>query len=231
MTKASLQKLTLNIGMAGIAAMLFTLLFGTYSSWYSLAYIALMTAIFTVAISFIRSRIDAGYEKRISAETPVDWEVQVNDVAVGRLTDVELASIQRRVFHDVTVALTQGKNALGVALNVLTLYLKTIPLLMFWFVAAAIALDPTAVQQDLATYAGANSQQLLAEFIQLLKTLTTATILVCPVMALLGLRFGYEDKYRQVVGEQIRAHCKTPAEGKIQLFSLNQLESGAHAHR
>ncbi|EPQ6932426.1 hypothetical protein ACUVZD_000069 [Pseudomonas aeruginosa] len=222
MTKAALQKLMINIGMAPAAALLFTLLFGTLNNGYGIMHVLLMTAVFAVAIGYLRSRIDAGYEKRINAEAPLNWEVQVNGVAVGHLNDADYAKLQQRVLHEPAVAVAQGKNFLKVAINIVSIYLTTIPLVFFWGSVLLLVISPESAQQVVAEMAQATPEQLtagLARTLQALAILLAMTGFVAPIF---GLRFGHQDEYRKAVGELIRAHCKTPAEGKIDLFNYGR---------
>lgn len=219
MTKAAFQKLMINIGMAAAAALLFTLLFGTLNNGYGIMHALLMTAVFAVAIGYLRSRIDAGYEKRINAEAPLNWEVQVNRVAVGHLNDADYAKLQQRVLHEPAVAVAQGKNYLKVAVNVVSMYLTTVPLLFFWGFVLILAISPESIQQMVAEMAQATPEQLTAGLARPLQTLVILLALTGFVAPIFGLRFGHQDEYRNAVGELIRIHCKTPAEGKIDLFN------------
>ncbi|OWJ92981.1 hypothetical protein B6S59_18675 [Pseudomonas sp. A46] len=220
MTKAAIQKLMINIGMAVPVALLPVLLYGTPSSGYGIAYTLLLTAALTVAIGYARSRVDAGYEKRINAEAPINWEVKVNGVAVGHLNDADYAKLQKRVHQEPAVAIAQGKNFLKVAINVFSMYLTAIPLTLFWGSVLMLVISPESVHQVVAQMAQANPEQLTTG---LTSTLQTLTILLAiagfGVSTIFGPRFGAQDEYRKAVGELIRAHCKTPAEGRIDLFN------------
>lgn len=220
MTKPALQKLMINIGMAVPVALLFLLLYGTPSNGYGIAYILLLTAVFTVVIGYARSRVDAGYEKRINAEAPLNWEVKVNGVAVGHLNDAEYAKLQKRVHQEPAVAVAQGKNFLKVAMNVFSMYLTAIPLALFWGSVLMLVISPESVQEVVAQMVQADTAQLTAGLTSTLQTLTILLVIsMVGVAPIFGPRFGAQDEYRKAVGELIRAHCKTPAEGRIDLFN------------
>lgn len=215
MTKPALQKLMINIGMAAAAALLFTLLFGTLNNGYGIMHALLMTAVFGVAISYMRSRIDAGYEKRINAEATQGWEVQLNGVPVGHIPDQELASIQRRAFQDPAVAIAQGKNLLTVSLILLAVFLVAVPITSFWLVVSTISQDSGAL---LAAFNAAPPSEIAAAIIHNLQMSGLVVFAIVSVMPLIGIRFGYQDEYRHAVNELIRTHCKTATVGTIELF-------------
>lgn len=220
MTKAGLQKLMINIGMAVPVALLFLVLYGTPSNGYGITYTLLLTAVFTVVIGYARSHVAAGYEKRINAEAPLNWEVKVNGVAVGHLNDADYAKLQKRVHQEPAVAVAQGKNFLKVAINVFSMYLTAIPLTLFWGLVLMLVISPESVQEVVARMAQANTEQLTAGLTSALQTITTLLVIsMVGVAPIFGPRFGAQDEYRKAVGELIRAHCNTPAEGKIDLFN------------
>ncbi|MDH0687046.1 hypothetical protein N5D09_02955 [Stutzerimonas stutzeri] len=220
MTKAAIQKLMINIGMAVPVALLLVLLYGTPSNGYGITYTLLLTAALTLAIGYARSRVAAGYEKRINAEAPLNWEVKVNGVAVGHLSDADYAKLQKRVHQEPAVAVAQGKNFLKVAMNVFSMYLTAIPLALFWGSVLMLVISPESVQEVAAQMVQADTTQLTAGLTSTLQTLTILLVIsMVGVAPIFGQRFGAQDEYRKAVGELIRAHCKTPAEGRIDLFN------------
>ncbi|MDH0609857.1 hypothetical protein N5D28_13320 [Stutzerimonas stutzeri] len=215
MTKPALQKLMINIGMAAAAALLFTLLFGTLNNGYGIMHALLMTVVFGVAIGYMRSRIDAGYEKRINADANQAWEVQLNGVPVGHIPDQELASIQRRAFQDPAVAIAQGKNLLTVSLILLAMFLVAVPITSFWLVISTISQDSGAL---LAAFNAAPPGEIATAIIHSLEISGLVVFAVVSVLPLIGIRFGYQDEYRNAVTELIRTHCKAATVGTIELF-------------
>ncbi|MBD9427922.1 hypothetical protein IB232_21530 [Pseudomonas sp. PDM15] len=228
MTKAAIQKLMINIGMAAAAALLFTLLFGTLNNGYGAVHALLMSAVFGVAISYMRGRIDAGYEKRINADATQTWEVQLNGVPVGHMRDQELASIQQRAFQDPTVAITQGKNLLKVSLNLLAVFLVAVPLTSFWLIVSTISQDSAAL---LAAFNAAAPSEVAAATIHNLQMSGLIVFAVVSVLPLIGIRFGYQDEYRNAVTELIRTNCKTATVGTIELFHCIPSADAAAAPR
>ena len=205
----------INIGMAAAVALLFTLLFGTLNNGYGIMHALLMTAVFGVAISYMRSRIDAGYEKRINADATQAWEVQLNGVSVGHIPDQELASIQRRAFQDPSVALAQGKNLLKISLILLAVFLVAVPITAFWLIVSTISQDSGAL---LAAFNAAPPGEVAAAIIHNLQMSGLVVLAIVSVLPLIGIRFGYQDEYRNAVTELIRTHCKTATVGAIELF-------------
>lgn len=215
MTKAAIQKLMINIGSAAAAALLFTFLFGTLNNGYGIIHALLMTAVFGVAIGYMRSRIDAGYEKRINADATQAWKVHLNGVPVGHIPDQELASIQRRAFQNPAVAIAQGKSLLKVSLILLAVFLMATPITAFWLIVSTISHDSAAL---LAAFNAAPPSEIAAAIIHNLQMSGLVVFAVVSLLPLIGIRFGYQDEYRNAVTELIRTHCKTATVGTIELF-------------
>ncbi|HHK1716999.1 TPA: hypothetical protein ACQQ5N_002784 [Pseudomonas aeruginosa] len=218
MTKAALQKLMINIGMAAAAALLFTLAFGTFTNSHWIAYTVLMTVVFASAIFHVRNRMDLEYEKRINASAPSIWEIQVNGVAVGHISDSDYAKFQRQIFHDFGTALAQGQNYFKVVINVASMYVKVVPMLCFWTFALAVTFIPDTVQQVLAETSQVGPEQLTTQLASVLRSLALLTFATCLIAPIPGLDFGFQNEYRKAVDKRVRVHCKTPAEGEINLF-------------
>lgn len=39
-------------------------------------------------------------------------------------------------------------------------------------------------------------------------------------MVVMGHRFGFKDRYSEVVNRMLRQHCNTPAEGDVQVYEV-----------
>lgn len=91
-----------------------------------------------VFIVHLLNHYELSLAARICAHTSQSlWQVRVNDVVVGELTDSAYASIQRAVFFDGGLYVTQLLNAGYVALRIASHLWLVIPLAVLWLVLSS----------------------------------------------------------------------------------------------
>ncbi len=200
-----------------IVAVVFTFAFGAYSGLPSLALTMLLAAIFNIIIGGLADRHDAGLTKRMEADAPITWDVWINDVQVGTVTDAQYAAMQRHAARDGRNAAAQLFNLGKMALSVIDKLMIAVPLTCFWTAIAMAAFSPDTfiqIAQELQTTGPTAITAAVRSFMQV--GVLVFAILVAMMVAM-GLRLGFKNCYAVAVNRMLRRHCNTPVEGDVRL--------------
>ena len=101
---------------------------------------------FAVAIVYVVESAHARYAGALSArietaDSPT-WDVEVNQVKAGTITDADYAAIRLRVFYDFRTYVSQLMNLFRVALNSFDYCYRAIPLGLFWVAVGLAVFSP-----------------------------------------------------------------------------------------
>lgn len=221
----------LQLFVAIVAALAFSLVLGFFSSWPNLLITVGMTVVFSIVLGGLIDKHDANLTKRMEAVTPnswaregraagmqpSDWEVWMNDVLIGTVTDSEYAAMQRHAARDIRNAIAQLLNIGRVALVILDKVLVAVPLFIFWAAIAFAVFSPDSLTETVREFLSAGPTAIagaIQSFLQVGLSIAVLTFLFMPV---LGFRFGFKNVYEAAVNQMLRQHCKTPVDGDIRL--------------
>ncbi|UWI58942.1 hypothetical protein NO430_21910 (plasmid) [Xanthomonas oryzae pv. oryzae] len=87
----------------------------------------------------------------MTAETKIsssDWNIKINQVNVGSISDADYALIRQTVFTDVRTYISQALNVTKFFLNVITYVSIRIPVLWFWFFLGVAVFTPETFEGD-----------------------------------------------------------------------------------
>ncbi|WP_395794710.1 hypothetical protein [Aquimonas sp.] len=171
-----------------------------------------------LALLFAADRLRARYmrtlEVRMNAKDSASWDVEINQVKVGQLSDADYALIRYRVFSDERVYIAQSFNLLRVAVNAIDSLVLAIPIGAFWVAVALLILSPETITSVLAALQHATPSDLR----HALGTASPVLVLVIMVSFafnwMFGLsRFGFINRFDDAVGTAIRKRLGVAAEG------------------
>ena len=150
-------------------------------------------------------------------DSPV-WEVRLNHVNVGTISDRDYAAIRHRVFSDRDVYGTQVLNLLRMAMRAFDYCYLTIPVAVFWFVVVTAVFSPETLTNGLDALHKASAQDIQSALGLAGNFLVMLMIVAVGVHRLLGLSsFGFVNRFAESVRTSVRMHCETAAEGEIVL--------------
>lgn len=221
-----IEKLSNQKGLlvAVCAAVLFTLVFGARDGWLGiwpmLAITVAMTAVFHSLSTYLWKRKVASYQKRIEANEGPEWDVAINGVKVGTVSDGTYASMQLRAMRDGRNLLAQLCNTMRIGIAIVSKLLVAFPLMFFWLIGAYMLFSPETVAETLAALQTASPEELASVAVILANMLATLAILMVGAMFIFGSKFGYRDYYDEAVGRMVRYHVNTPADGALSLTRL-----------
>lgn len=158
---------------------------------------------------------------RIEAKEGFVWDVEVNEVKVGSISDSTYAQIRHRVFSDERVYVAQGLNLLRVAVNFFDYCYRAIPIGLFWIGVALTLFSPETFSSVLATLQGITAESINRAVSTAGSILTLAMILSVALHWMFGLsRFGFINRFDEAIGTAVRKHCGVAAEGAMVLSRI-----------
>lgn len=204
--------------LALIAALFLTALFGPSHSCSSfLAVVVGLAVVFGVGLHVLARHYDDKLTRRIASTTLLRWDVVLNDVKLGTLTDSEYAAIKQRVFRDARVAGEQFLNVGHVTLRLISRLLVLIPFLLFWTAIAVYLTAPDSVHSVLLAAQKADAVMLAKAAGTLLQLVCVFTSLGLVLVAGCGLDVGVRNCYSAGIHRELRRRFKTPAMGEMRL--------------
>jgi hypothetical protein len=214
----SLQRSFLCGILGFIAALFFTVLFGPphSGSWF-LATVSGLTVILGAGLHVLARHYDDRLTRRIASNMSQRWDVVLNDVKLGSVTDAEYATIQQRVFRDGRAAGEQFLNVAHVALRVIGRLFVLIPFLLFWTAIAMYLTAPDSVVSVLLEVQQADAAMVAKAAGMLLQWVCVFASSALVIMAASGIDVGVRDCFSAGVHRELRRHFKTPAMGEMRL--------------
>lgn len=161
--------------------------------------------------------LDALNRRMATVDGPV-WDIELNQVKVGTISDAEYAAIRRKCFTDPRLYVAQVMNALRVSLNAFDYCYRAIPLGLFWVIVALAAFSPDIIVTVLAELHKAGPDVIKGAVANAASVLVVVMFVVVAMHWALGVsRFGFIDRFDEAAGTTLRKHCKAAAEGSIVL--------------
>ncbi len=155
---------------------------------------------------------------RMQADASPEWNVMLNGVSVGRITDAQYAEIRRTVLRDGRVAFEQLGNVIQIGLTAAAKALSFLPLFLIWALLLSMVVFPEALVSTIHEVQRASVQEIITSLHSLLLFGIALSGAAMGLMALLGYDFGYRDCYREAVARMVRQHCGAAAIGELQLI-------------
>lgn len=205
-----------SIAVTVAVCLILSLVIGTMP-WYRAMLAAVSAGIGAFASIFLIARRDARLTARMKDDAPSVWDVWMNGVQIGQITDAQYAAIQLHAFRDLRLAVAQALNPGSVALYVAGKVFVGVPLLLFWLLVVTLMVDPECYAEIVQVLRTADLADLTARFGNRVLLVPTLSILTVGLMVVLGSRFGFRNHYAETVARMIRQLCDTPAEGDVHL--------------
>jgi len=197
---------------------LLTLVLGAYTGgWQGLVVTAVLLAVLRISIGALLDRYEARLTKRMEADTPITWNLWINNVQVGTVTDAQYAAMQRHAARDGRNAIAQLFNLGQMALVVADKLLVAVPLTCFWTAIAMAAFSPDAFLEVAQQLQDAGPAAITSAVQSFMQVGVEVFVIVVVMMVAMGLNFGFKNFYAEAVNRMLRRHCNTPVEGHVLL--------------
>lgn len=185
---------------------------GSHNSWLCLLFSAAAAAFYLALFRFMDHK-DACFTRRMQANDVILWDVLVNGIKVGMITDAEYSAIQRDAFFDWRNAVGQSLNITKVALVILSKVVVGVPLVAFWVLATLAVFAPESLAETLQAFQAADAAQLPSIARALLHMGFVVVVLPIGVSLLFGANVGFINVYSAAVGKMLQGHFGIPADG------------------
>jgi hypothetical protein len=196
-----------------LACLIALLALNFHSTALALLSVATVLTLLGFGIQRVLLRSQEAYRRRIKANETTLWDVWVNGVKVGTVTDARYAAIQRHVYLDASHAFAQLLNLGHMAWRVIDKLMLAVPLQLIWITVGLAVFSPQSL-----TLSAAELQQAAKAVFTVVLWLSVITLII---QAALGARFGFKNYYAAAVGRLLRQHCGTPAEGDVHLSRIS----------
>jgi hypothetical protein len=200
----------LYVSFAVMAAML---ALHQHSTFIALLSVAAVLVLMGFGIHRAMLRTQEAYRRRIKANETTLWDVWVNGVKVGTVTDARYAAIQQHVYGDSRHAMAQFLNVGQMALVVIDKLVRTMTLLLIWFAVVLTVFVPAWYLLP--------AQEFQPAFATAIAQIAWLSVMTLGIRAVLGARFGFKNCYAAAMGRLLRQHCNTPAEGEVRLSRIS----------
>lgn len=207
------------VGVAGAFPISLALSYFAGETWPNAIISAAISSIAAFAVIFFLGRRDARLAERMSVRASLAWDVWMNGVKIGVITDAQYAAIQRAAFGDGSLVVAQALNLGQVALDIAGKVFVGVPLTMFWLLAAASVAAPESIT-GLAALRSADLAALVTSSDNLLRLVGVVTAMSVILLFAFGHRFGFCNCYGEAVARMVRQQCGVPSEGDIRLSKV-----------
>lgn len=181
--------------------------------------LAMVTAIMATFACHTLARYQKILEARISAhDGGVKWQVAVNGITVGEMSDADYAGIQHSVFFDARVYGAQLLNFANVGWWLTSHLFIGIPLVAFWSAFSCFVFAPDTFASAMTVLQQLTPSQAVAASPTLINLFFITAIMTIGVRIAMGSYFGFIDRFDQACNDRIRRALNCPAYGEIALF-------------
>lgn len=168
-----------------------------------------------------RQRQRAALQSRIDKPALLHWDVVVNNVRVGALSDAQYAGLEKAVLDDWRLYGAQAVNLAKVVVRTAEMLIFAVPVTLFWLGLAVAIFDPkdaAVIVQGLRT---ASPAEIVAAVAHWAPTwLVSAAVLMSMFALLASPRLGYENKFNAELGEAVRRRLRVAAVGRLMLVPV-----------
>lgn len=226
--KDKLQRWPLSITVAVFGSLCISILFDNFTDWYGLLYTGLIAVGISYGFNYMLDKNEQRLAARINSKNTAVWNIMMNGVQIGTVSDTQYADMQRTALRDGRLAVDQCLNLGRVAIAFADKMFLIGPLLLFWGTLASITFAPEHFVEIMRLLVDADPVT-LGPSIQVFLKLTFITTLLAVLFSFIGgYRFCFVNKYDQAVNRMLRIHCNTPADGDPILFAITTELAPSH---
>lgn len=221
--KDKLHRWPLSITVTVFGSLSISILLDNFTDWYGLLYTGLIAVGIACGFNYMLDKNEQRLTARINSKNTTVWNIMMNGVQIGTVSDSQYADMQRTALRDGRLAIDQCLNLGRVAIAFADKMLLIGPILFFWGTLAGIAFAPEHFVEIMRLLVDGNPVT-LGPIIQVFLKLTFITTLLAVLFSFIGgYRFCFVNKYDKAVDRMLRIHCNTSADGDLVLFSLSAI--------
>ena len=151
-----------------------------------------------------------------------EWDVMINGVTAGQISDAAYASIRRDVLLDYRTYLAQLLNFVHMALRIAGDFLVVIPALLFWAVVACVVFAPGDFAQAVLAIQKITPGMAAANALSVYQMLAPLFLIFIGVLLVVGRPFGFVNRFDEAVGNSVRRAVACSATGDVFLVRFDE---------
>ncbi|MDN7445286.1 hypothetical protein QZM64_39645 [Burkholderia cepacia] len=191
------------------------------------------SALLSVPFFLLGTRLLRGYRGSLAerATRPasdaenVVWDVYMNKVHVGTISDDRLAALQDTVADNWRNMATQAVNLFGVPLRMFDLFVSTIPAVTFWLILGWAMIAPDSLVETFSSVRSSSLQQLQhGVSVAIWMVINICLVAFVLRMGFGGQTYGARNVYLEVLGDLLRQELKVAATGSMTISRVSNGE-------
>ncbi len=151
-----------------------------------------------------------------------EWDVMINGITAGQISDATYASIRRDVLLDYRNYLAQLWNFFHVALRVTNDFLVAIPAILFWVVVACVVFAPGGFVQAVLALQKITPAMVVANAPSAFHMFAPLFIIFIGELLIVGRPFGFFNRFDEAVGNSVRRAVSCSATGDVFLVRFDE---------
>ena len=181
-------------------------------------------------VSIARKHLAALRRRADDVSGPWAWNVLVNDVAVGSLSDAQIAALTLAGYTDRRLISAQIVNVVRALFSAFNALLLATPHVVFWLVAAWFVYNTTDFMHIVALAQKATPQEIAAALHTVGWAYFTFSIVAFgAASALSGSFYGLHNVFRSALCQTVRKELRVSADGRITLLRVETILASASA--
>jgi len=171
--------------------------------------------------SLLIDRHNRSLTKRIQSSNGITWDVVMNGVNVGTITDAQYAAIQQYAFNNWHNVVKQFLNVGRSIYRPIGKLCIIVPFVAFWVAAAAVFFSPESFTEIVQNIQNADPGEITLAVKAILKFCILLSVMTIGFMFALGEQFVFKNAYSDEVARMVRQKLLIPAEGEMRLERVN----------
>jgi hypothetical protein len=180
----------------------------------------LLAAAIVAFVQWLHDRYLHALSVRINADNAMMWDVEMNGVKVGTITDSDYAALRLRVFTDARNYVAQIGNCGKIVIRAIDYAYLGIPIGAFWIGVMLAVFSPTDFSAIVSWLQKSGTDPVAITAAVKVGAQLFGVLLLVIVGAhwMLGLsRFGFVNRFSEATARAVRVRCGVAAEGELTL--------------
>jgi hypothetical protein len=165
--------------------------------------------------NWIRIRYLDSLNRRVNADNGIVWDVEVNSVKVGTISDADYAVLRASAFSDGRNYVSQLLNVAKAAVVSVDKMFVAIPLALFWGLSALAVFAPDQFSDVLAAVQKAGPAGIAAAVKSSLQLAISFWLVAIFLNVIFGARLGLVNCFEQDIAKKLRIRCGAAADGSV----------------
>ena len=175
-----------------------------------------------VSFAFLATTLNGLVTRIRAGDQDPEWNVLINGVTVGQISDSAYASIRRDVLMDYRVYLEQLGNFVYMTMRFIGNFMLAIPAFLFWVIFACAIFTPQSIAQAVTALQKITPAMVSAGALSTLEILTILFFVCIGLLLMLGLPFGFVNRFDEAVAKSVRRAVGCSATGDIFLVRFDE---------